>query len=287
MSERDRLATAAAVAVLLASAALLPVFDSGRWVVRTVAAVAVVVGTGVLARRARLPRALHPVAALAALVAYAVLVFTGATLHHLVLPGSDTAAALRGLLRGAGEDLQAYGPPAPVTPGLALLVVLGVGAVAVVVETVAVLGRSAAAAGLPLLTLFAVPSAVMPGGLGWVPFTLGAAGWLGLLLVEGAEERQRWGTALSPHRSPGAGLGRAGRRIGGTALGVAVLVPALVPGLDGRLLDGGSGGGGGHGTSRSVNTYNPITRLRGELNLPTPVDVLRYTTDDPSRTTCG
>ena len=282
MSERDRLAAAAAVAVLLASTALMPVFDSGLWVVRTVVAVAVVVGTGVLARRARLPRALHPLAALAALVAYATLVFAGATLHHLVLPGADTVTAVRGLLRTAGEDLQAYGPPAPVTPGLALLVVLGVGAVAVVVETVTVLWRSAAAAGLPLLSLFAVPSAVMPGGLGWLPFALGAAGWLGLLIVEGAEVRDRWGTALQTRRSPSAGLGRAGRRIGGTALGVAVLVPALVPGLDGRLLDGGEGGGGGSGTSRSVNTYNPITRLRGELTLPVPVDVLRYTTDDPS-----
>ncbi|HEU0101903.1 MAG TPA: DUF3488 and transglutaminase-like domain-containing protein, partial [Mycobacteriales bacterium] len=66
------------------------------------------------------------------------------------------------------------------------------------------------------------------------------------------------------------------------ALGVAVLVPALLPGLDARLLDGGNGeGGGGAGGSRSVTTYNPITRLRGELSLPEPIDVLRYSTDDP------
>ena len=123
----------------------------------------------------------------------------------------------------------------------------------------------------------------MPGGLGWLPFALGAAGWLGLLLVEGARGARALGHRAADPPLPGAaGLGRAGRRIGGTALGVAVLVPALVPGLDGRLLDGGEGGGGGSGTSRSVNTYNPITRLRGELTLPNPVDVLRYTTDDPS-----
>ena len=37
--------------------------------------------------------------------------------------------------------------------------------------------------GLPLLLLFAVPAAVLPDGLGWWPFALGAAGWLGLLLA--------------------------------------------------------------------------------------------------------
>ena len=281
MSERDRMAVAGALAVLLTSSALLPVFDGQAWLVRTVGAVAVVTATGVLARRVRLPRIVQPIAGLSALVAYTVLVFAGATLHHLLLPGADTLAALRALLQAAGEDLEQYGPPAPVTPALALLVVLGIGAVTVAVEVVAVHGRSAAAAGLPLLTLFAVPSAVVPGGLGWLPFALGAAGWLGLLLVEGAEARERWGTALHARRSAAGGLGRAGRRIGGTALGVAVLVPALVPGLDGRLLDGGAGGGGGSGTARSVTTYNPMTRLRGELTLPEPVDVLRYTTDDP------
>jgi len=61
-----------------------------------------------------------------------------------------------------------------------------------------------------------------------------------------------------------------------------VLVPALIPGLDTRLLDGGRGGaGGGSGQGRSVTTYNPIVRLRGQLTLPEPVDVLRYTTTDP------
>src|SRR2546429_299074 len=84
--------------------------------------------------------------------------------------------------------------------------------------------------GLPLLVLFAVPSAVLPGGLGWIPFVFVAAGWLSLLLVEGGDRVSRWGSPLRtdrPDRSArydDTSLGRVGRRIGAAALGVAVVV---------------------------------------------------------------
>ncbi len=282
MRVRDRLSVVSAVAVLLASSALWPVFDSPAWLPRTVGAVLVVALASALARRLHLPRALEPVVPVLVLLAYLTVVFTASTLHHAVLPGRATISAFRALLDAAGVDLAQYGPPAPPTTPLVLLVVGGVGLVAVLVDTAAGLARRPAAAGLPLLALFAVPSAVLPGGLGWLPFVLGAAGWLALLVVEGREETVRWGTQLrSSAEADPTGLSRVGRRIGGAALGVAVLVPALVPGLDGRLLDGRAGDGSGGDGSRSITTYNPITRLRGELTLPEPVDVLHYTTDDP------
>ncbi len=279
---RDRLSLAAALAVLLACSSLQPVFDSLDWFPRTVGAVLVVALVSVGVRRLDLPRPLQPVATTAALLAYLVVVFAGSTLHVGVLPGAGSVRALHALLQTSGTDLAQYAPPAPATDALVLLVVGGVGLVAVAVDAMAgVLGRPAAA-GLPLLALFAVPSAVLPGGLGWLPFVLGAAGWLGLLLVEGRDQAARWGTPLrSSSVNDPAGLGRLGRRIGGAALAVAVLVPLLIPGLHGRLLDGGSGGGNGSGGSRSVVTYNPITRLRGELTLPDPIRILHYTTSDP------
>ncbi len=281
MSIRDRLSVASAVAVLLAASALEPVFDALTWVPRTVGAVLVVALAAALARRLRLPRVLQPALTTAALAAYLVVVFAASSLHHVMLPGAATLAAFRSLLDAAGTDLSQYGPPAPPTPGLVLLVVGGVGMVAVAVDAIASLLHRPAAAGLPLLALFAVPSAVLPGGLGWLPFVLGAAGWLTLLLVEGRDREVRWGTPLQLGGGDPAGLGRVGRRIGGAALGVAVLVPALIPGLDARLLSGGEGGSGAGNGSRSITTYNPITRLRGELNQLEPVPVLRYTTDDP------
>ncbi len=282
MARTERLALAAAVAVLLGTASLVPVFETLDWFPAAFGVVAVVIGSGVLARRAGLPVALQPLAGLAALVAYVVVVFAGGTLHHLVLPGRETERVLRVLLEAAGSALQEYGPPAPVLPGLLLLVVLGVGAVAVVVEALAVTLRQPALAGLPLLVLFAVPSALMPGGLGALAFAISASGWLALLLADGRGELGNWGVPVRSARGEDtSGPGRVGRRIGGAALGAAVLVPALVPGLDARLLDDGSGGGTGGTGTRGVATYNPITRLQGQLTLPQPVPVLRYRTSDP------
>lgn len=280
MTVRDRLTAVAALAVLLASSSLWAVFDSRAWLPAVLGVVVVVALASALARRTRLPRVAVPVVPLLALVAYVLVTSVTSSLAYGVLPGREALRALGDLFTAAGNDLAQYGPPAPVTPGLRLLVVGGVGLVLVVVDALASLAQRPAAAGIPLLALFVVPSAVLPGGLGWVPFVLGAAGWLALLLVEGREEAARWGTALAAGRD-GAGLGRVGRRIGGAALGVAVLVPALLPGLDARLLDGGDGSGDGPGGGRSVTTYNPMTRLRGDLSLPDPVTILRYTTNDP------
>ncbi len=283
MTRADRMTLVSALAVLLTMTALMPVFEDQTWFLPALAAVAVGAGTTLAARRARVPDTVQPLLSLLALGAYVVARYAGHTLHHLVLPGRDTELALRELFLAAGVAVQENGPPAPVLPELELLVVLGVGAVAVAVQAVAGPLRRPAAAGLPLLVLFAVPSALLPGGgLGALPFLLGATGWLALLLADGREEVGRWGVRVGPSRPAGdAALGQAGRRIGVTALGVAVLVPALIPGLDVRLLDEGTGGGSGIGLGRSVPTYNPITRLRGELTLPQPVDVLRYTTTDP------
>ena len=286
MSTRDRLTLAAAVAVALAAAALVPVFDGLGWVVRVLAAVVAVAAGAALARRSRLPRLLEPLAALTALAAYVALVFARPTLAYGFLPGGETLRALGETIGLGLLDVEELAPPVPSRPGLVLLAVLGIGGIAVLVDLLAVTLRRPAIAGLPLLLLFAVPAAVLPDGLGWWPFVLGAAGWLGLLLADGSDAVSRWGTPLRAagrgpvHADPG--LGRVGRRIGAAALGVAVVVPALVPGLDSRLL-GGNGGGGGLGGSRTTTTYNPILELGGQLRLPEPGrPLLRYTTDDPT-----
>ncbi len=310
MSPSERLTAAGVAAVLLSCTALLPVFAGQAWLAPAVGIVLLVAATGVVSRRLRVPPGLQPLLGLLVVVTYAVLLYATPTFHHLVLPGHETVATMRMMLDNAGTDLDAYAPPAPTTSALVLLVVLGVGAVAVLVDALAVVAGRAALAGLPLLLLFAVPSAVLAGGLGWFAFVMGAAGWLGLLLAEGRERVGQWGApaalAGQPASGSGAGQGsgsgrgaglstgpgsgdadlaRVGRRIGAAALGVAVLVPALLPGLDSRLFSGGAGTGTGQGPgdqSRTVTTYNPITRLQGDLRLPKPVEVLRYTTDDPS-----
>jgi transglutaminase-like putative cysteine protease len=284
MSSRERLTLAVAVAVALGAAAVVPLYSDLHWVLSAAGAIITVAVAGLVTRRANVPGFLQPLVTTAALLAYVCLVFARTTLAFGLLPTGQTVSSLNALLQAGLTDIDRLAPPVPSNTGLTLIAVLGVGAVAIAVDLVAVVFGRAAAAGMPLLVLFAVPSAVLPGGLGWIPFVFVAAGWLSLLLVEGSDRVSRWGTPLKtdrPDRSArydDTSLGRVGRRIGAAALGIAVVVPAMIPGLDARLLGGGSGNGPGNG-SHVTNTYNPITRLRDDLRLPTPHDVLTYTTN--------
>ncbi|MDX6199167.1 MAG: hypothetical protein QOJ79_2318 [Actinomycetota bacterium] len=284
MSARERLTLAVALAVALGAAAVVPLYADLHWLLKAAGGIAAVAAGGLAARRANLPGILQPVATSAALLIYVCLVFARTTLALGLLPTGDTVSALHHLVQSGLTDIDRLAPPVPTNAGLTLVAVLGVGAVAIVVDLIAVVFGRAAVAGLPLLVLYAVPSAVLPGGLGWIPFVFVAAGWLWLMLVEGSDRVSRWGTPLRtdrPDRSArydDTSLGRVGRRIGAAALGVAVVVPAMIPGLDARLLGGTGGDGSGRG-SHTTTTYNPITKLRDDLRLPKAHDVLTYSTN--------
>ena len=280
MTTRDRLTFAAALAVALASSALRPLYDDLGWLLPVLGAVVAVSGAAALARMAKAPQWLQPIAGLLALLAYTALTFAGATLAYGLLPTLDTADSLASTFREALSQVELLAAPVPTTPALVLLAVLGSGAVMVAVDTLAVVLRKVAVTGLPLLVLFAVPSGVLPGGLGVVAFLLGAAGWLGLLLADSSDRVSRWGTPLRSARASQGdpSLGRVGRRIGAAALGVAAVVPVLVPGLDGRLL-GGNGTGSGLGGSRSTTTYNPLLELAGQLRQGEAQELLTYETE--------
>jgi transglutaminase-like putative cysteine protease len=287
MTRSTRRTLAAGVATAMALAALFPVFQGGHWFWRVLGAVAAVTLAGLLTRAVRLPALLQPLVALLFLVAYLCLVFAHGTLDH-GLPTQRTIDALRALVDRGQADIDKYGPPIVPSPGVVLMTAAGVGAVAFLVDLLAVVLDRVALSGLPLLALFAVPSAVLPGGLGGLAFAIGATGWLVLLLEEGSERVGRWGTpmrsALPGARAGGddSSLGRVGRRIGAAALGLAVVVPAAVPGLDHRLIDGNGGGksSAGDGPS-SATTYNPLTTLKDQLTLPSPRQLFVYSTDDP------
>ncbi len=273
---------AVVVAMALSCAAFVPVFDQGGWVGPVLGAVLVVVGAGMLARRARVAPALQPAGALLALLAWTCLLFVRPTLTAGLLPNGRSLGALQDLLAAGWLDVEQLAPPVPSTPGLVLLAVLGVGAVTIAVDVLTVVLRRGAVAGLPLLALLAVPSAVLPGGTGAVVFGLAALGWLCLLLADSDERVARW---QDPHGAADAsladpGIGRSGRRIGVAALAVALVVPALVPGLQSRLL--GSGDGPGFGGARKTTTFNPLLRLSGQLTQE-PRELFSYSTtaNDP------
>ncbi|HST67602.1 MAG TPA: transglutaminaseTgpA domain-containing protein, partial [Mycobacteriales bacterium] len=189
---------AAGAAVALGAAPLGAVFEDWRWLWYGWAAVAAVVGAHLLGRYLRLPAALVPVMGLAGLLLYLTAVFgtEGALLG--LIPTPDSLALLRSGLDEGFQNVNDFATPVPTTTALVLLTAGALGLTAVVVDVIAVTLRRPAASGLALLALYAVPVAVVLGGVPWVLFAISAVGYLMLLLVEGRDRLLHWGRPVTP-----------------------------------------------------------------------------------------
>ncbi|MBT2487070.1 transglutaminase domain-containing protein [Streptomyces sp. ISL-96] len=293
MSGRGRLALWATAATLMAAGALLPLVNKTSWFLTAVLLVSVQAGVGALARLVPLARPLT--VAVQALVAVLMLtvVFARDSAIGGVLPGPGAFGEFARLLEAGADDVGQYAIPAPATEGIRLMLVGGVLLIALAVDAIAVTFRSAAPAGLPLLALYSVAAGLSQGGASWLWFLLAASGYLLLLLSEGRDRLSQWGrvfggvpraegrtTAAGFQTAGGSALApvRTGRRIGVLALGVALVVPAALPALDGGLLSGtGSGGGGDSGGT--ISAVNPLVSLQNSLNQPDDREVLRYRTN--------
>jgi hypothetical protein len=296
MTGRARLCLSAAVSTLAASSALSAVFVDLRWLFPVWGAVVLVAVVNELTRRTPMAAALGPVLSAAAVLVYVTAIDAGSAAYAHVVPTRASLSVLGDLARGGFTDIRTLAAPVPTHRGLVLLAVVGLAAVELVVDLVAVTLRRAAAAGLPLLAVFALCTSVSRGGVGWLPFTIGTTGYLWLLLTDSRERISRWGRTLGV--GPGARprvnwadtetapspLAALGRRIGATAVAVGVVVPMVIPGLHGGLPKHGAGGdGSGHGSSQVV-TLNPIVSIRAQLTSPKAVPVMRITSTDPSPT---
>jgi transglutaminase-like putative cysteine protease len=289
VSDHSRLTAAAALASLLGATALLPAYRGHGWLVPAGAAVLVVALLGQLSRWLALPRLAAPLLQVVGLAFLLTHWFAHASAWWGVFPSREAAARIGTLLGRGVRDSGVLVAPVDQRPALVLLAVGGVALVALLVDALAVGLERPALAGLPLLALYAVPVAVVPHGVPWVPFALGAAGFLVLLAAESAARGRRWGrlaetgpqpvlgrrdTAAGPPTHPAL-------RLGAVALGVAVIVPALVPGVSGGMLHklGHGVGTGGGGT---LTTTNPLVSVAADLSDPGSRPVLTYRTDDPS-----
>ncbi|NUS87219.1 MAG: DUF4129 domain-containing protein, partial [Streptomyces sp.] len=294
MSGSVRLAICAALATMAAACALLPLVNKPGWLVQAALLLAIQSTVGALARRVPLARPLTLAAQ--AVVGLLLLTITFARHEALagVLPSPQAFQALGRLLQQGTVDVGQYAIPAPVTDGIKLMLVGGVLVIGLVVDALAVTYRSAAPAGLPLLALYSVAAGLSDGGDDWVWFLVAAAGYLLLLLAEGRDRLSQWGRVFSggaprPYGMGPSGLAavggspalapvRTGRRIGVLALGIALAVPAVLPSLDGGLLDQKNGGGGGGGGNGTISAVNPLVSLQDSLNQPQNREVLRYRT---------
>ncbi|MBQ0985925.1 transglutaminase domain-containing protein [Streptomyces sp. F63] len=293
MSGRGRLAVSAALATLLAACSLLPLVKEAAWLLQAAFLLAAVSGAGALARRAPLPRPLTVLAQLVTALALLTWSFARGQAVAGLLPGPDAYREFAMLLSEGGQDIGEYSIPAPVTPGIRLMLVGGVLAIGLLVDVLAVTYRAAAPAGLPLLALYSVAAGLDQGGSRWLWFLLAAVGYLLLLLAEGRDRLSQWGRVFSgappaPSRL-GAGLEpggggttaplRTGRRIGAVTLGIAMLLPALMPSLGDGLLDGQRGTAGAGPGAGTITTVNPLVSLQNSLNQPENREVLSYRTN--------
>ncbi len=293
MSLNGRMTVTAAIAVVLTSTVLYPLFANWVWFAVSLGAVATVAATGALTRLRPLPVPACLAATAAGLLLYLNLVFESRHSLAFVIPTPSSLASL-GRLFGTGIDKSnQYAPPVPNLPGLLLLAAAGVGITAVATDLIAVRLRSTALAGLPLLALFTVPVMINPPhGQLTTPlvFCLGAAGYLAMLSVDGRERIRVWGrlvslwrTAPSPGgRSPGPdtrALAAASRRVGLAAIVLALCAPLLLPGLHASKVFSsgpGIGGTGGDGVG-TLTLPSAVSHTIAQLH-DNPRVIFSYTT---------
>jgi transglutaminase-like putative cysteine protease len=280
---------AAAVAVILASVSLYPIFSGVFWFWNGCGAVIVVALAGTATRLRRLPVPVVLLAGAAALLLYLNLAFSNAkSLIHL-LPTPASLAALWDMAGQGFDEASRYAPPVPELPGMMVLAAAGIGIAALLTDLIAVRLASAALAGLPLLLLFTEPFtlSVSRGFLGTtVAFCATVAGYLALLSSEARDKIREW-----EHASPAASyepdtrtLAAAGRRVGFASVVIALCLPLFIPGLHfTRLFGNGQPGiGGSGGSGATVGFPDPNLRLSQELHTGQPTTVLTYRTTDPT-----
>src|SRR5436190_5160286 len=251
MTLNGRMTVTTAVACVLVSSVLLPLFTNTLWFIIGAGAVIAVAGTGALTRLRTLPVSACLAAGVVGLLLYLNLVFEVRHSLLLVIPTPGSITRLWHLAGTGLHDANRYAPPAPNLPGLLLLAAGGVGITAVLTDLIAVRLRSTALAGLPLLVLFTVPVAMNAphSQLATVlVFGLSGAGYLAMLSADGRERIRVWGRLVSLWRS----APRYGRAPGGTFDGT---------GSDGTCSDGrGLGARGGRRPGSDTRAVAPPAR---------------------------
>lgn len=284
---------AAGWAAALGAVPLGAVYESWNWLWYTWAAVAAVVAAHLAVRSTRLPAALAPIAGLLGLLLYLTVVFAGQDALLGLIPTPASLDALAENVRSGLIDVHDLAAPVPADrPGLLLLTAGSIGLLTILIDAIAVVLRRPAAAGLALLGLYAVPTAVARDGVHWPLFVIGALGYLILLMVEGRDRLLRWGRPVTGPVPPGSRgtadddtpLPLTGQRIGAIALAIAVIAPLFVPGLTAHALSDlartGSGDGTG-GNGRPI-AINPFTQLADRLKQPTPTRLFRANSNLPN-----
>jgi hypothetical protein len=293
MNKGLHLSLIAALTSMLAAAQLLTVFATLTYLFYAGLIVIMVAGASIAVRALRGPLWAQVTAMLVMLLVGITWFFPSGSEIAGIVPTLDTFRHFGDLLAQAGDDIAATAPPVPDRPGLLFIASVGLGIVAVMIDLFAVGMRRPALAGLPILAIYAVPVAIKDGGLPFIPFTLGAIGFLWLLMTDSIDRVRRFGRRFTGdgrdidlwEPSP---LASAGRRLALVGVALSIVLTAIVPGTTSGLLDRlGTGPGDGScattacqgGGSTSVNLFSV---LEGELRNARTAEMVVVKTDDPN-----
>jgi transglutaminase-like putative cysteine protease len=282
-------AAVAGLSVILAATSLTGVLGGPHWWLSVVLSTTVVVAAGVLLRWLRTPPIVTVVGQLAALVGLVTAMFT--TSGWLgVLPGAASMTELAAVLDRAAQQVKVGIPPVPESTELLCLVVIVIGLVAVLVDTLAVSVAAPATTGLVLLCMLTVPMAASDRMLPWWSFALTAASFALLLAIDTQRRQLVWGDSVDSARVNAArvnadrvhpGRGGCGRHLAAAPAAVAVTAVAVVV----AIATGATLTAVGTGRSPSTKNHtrapingiglNPFTSLRGQLSTEEVVPLLR------------
>ena len=277
----------AALAALTVTLPLSTLFTPATWFRPSVLLVAVVALVGMGLRRLTANRPIVVVGQVVLLLDATALIPGQGHLWGNLLPTLETGRAFGVLLQEAQATVANNTAPAPSNRGTILAISLLIGLTGVAVDAIGVTYRRPALAGIPLLSAFLASATNSGNGLGAWYAVPAALAWLALVGRQGVRSLRAWGTA-SPHSSSGpladptTAFATLGRVVGIGALGVAIVLPALIPHFPTTFLADGLGrsanGRGGSGTNVRLESSIDIARDLGNRSTY-PVFRYRSTSD--------
>ncbi|HCU49668.1 MAG TPA: transglutaminase, partial [Micromonosporaceae bacterium] len=138
MTSRRHLTLVAAAATLFAAAPIVTIFDSLSWLFRAIVIVALISGAAWGARSMRSRLWAQVLAMLGALIIALTMFFSEGTALVGIIPTPATFAKFAELFALSGQEVRTAYVPAPDLRGLLFITALGIGLVAIFVDTFAV-----------------------------------------------------------------------------------------------------------------------------------------------------
>ena len=267
---------------------LTTLFTPNTWIRPMLGMVFVVVVIGILVRLLTSSWVAIAAAQLVGIVLAAGWIFGRGHLWH-ALPTPDMVLAFNNLLVDARETIKNYAAPAPTNRGITLAIGLAIGVVATIVDHLAVMRRSPALAGLPLLTAFLISASNSGDSLHPMFFVAAGGLWLLMLGRQGIASLRRWSTTVpmsttgrrnTDDRDGAYGYAAVGRTLAVAGLAAAVVLPVVIPHFPTRyLIDGLGRSNGATGFSDGQIGLKSTLDLTKSLSSPSKAPVLSYTTN--------